>query len=95
MQDEKYKNTEGQSEVKLERLVMQLLFIRVEYDIDRGWIIEFPKVYKEGIEYETEATFEKKKEAVMLAKKIYKNTKLPIIIYNKNNSYYKIISKVV
>ena len=61
----------------------QKLYIGVEYDEDQGWIVTIPKIYKEGIEYETESHHEFFKDAKEEAKTFSKNTGLPIKVYNK------------
>ena len=66
-----------------ENTMVPELYIGVEYDEDQGWIVTLPKVYKEGIEYETESHHEFDSEALEEAKIFSKNTGLPMRKWNK------------
>ena len=59
---------------------MRKLYINVENDRDRGWIIELPRFYAEGLEYEIESYQDTREDAIEEANRIKKNTGLPVEI---------------
>lgn len=78
------RNADGVSR-QIERIVM-LPHINVELDFDYGWIVELPQTYETGIEYETHSKHETRQNAILEAKEIYGKIKMPIVIWNINNT---------